>query len=102
MSGNRAKLVRARPKAVEDLPEWAKCCEQFTAVLMAIGEITVDVSDLDAPASRTLGCAFCGSVLPISKGVPDVADGLFIPLECFDIDETGVANGNYVEGPVNL
>ena len=81
------QLVRARPKAVEYLPEWAKCCKEFTSGLLAIGEITVDISDLDLPSPSTLECAFCKSVLPISKGVSDVADGLFIPLELLDLDE---------------
>jgi hypothetical protein len=42
----RRKLVRARIKAKEFLPEWATCCEGSLAELQSLGEIQVDLSTM--------------------------------------------------------
>lgn len=90
------KLVRARPKAVEELPEWAKCCPEYIAATMAIGETTIDLDTVHE--EYFLGCGYCFTRNSgYRKRVKDMADGLYCSLDCFDLDETGVPDGNYVE-----
>jgi hypothetical protein len=90
------KLVRARPKAVEDLPEWAKCCQKYIDATLAIGEIIIDLDTIHEEFFQ--GCGFCFTRNPgYRKRVKDVADGQFCSFDCFDLDETGVPDGNYVE-----
>lgn len=80
------KLVRARPREVEHLPEWAKCCDEYIRVTQRLGEMVVDLSTVRGEAFR--GCAFCRAPRPESvKRVMDVADGLYVNLETLDLDE---------------
>jgi hypothetical protein len=85
MSGKQ-KLVRARPKAIEDMPDWAKCCDEYIAATQKIGEITVDLSTLHDEFFN--GCGFCfARYSGARKRAMDVADGLYVSLETFDLDE---------------
>lgn len=95
------QLVRARPKAVEYLPEWAKCCAKAQIVRDELGEIFIDLAT--AREEKESSCKYCGASLPSWKSAKIVGGefaGFLCPFEYLDLDETGVANGNYVEGPV--
>lgn len=92
------KLVRARPKAVEDLPEWAKCCTEQTEFQRAIGELVLDINDrcLAGPGA----CLFCGALTPSALSARIVSGeytGRLFALCTADLDETGVPDGKYVE-----
>jgi hypothetical protein len=82
--GAKMKLVRARPKRVEDLPAWAKCCPAFGAAYQRIGEITVNLDETDEAVMR---CWYCKRPHGILKGVLDVGDQSYLALECLDLDE---------------
>jgi hypothetical protein len=91
-----SKLVRARPKAVEDLPEWAKCCDGHLSALLASGEMIID---LDRVTWLLPGytCASCGRIRKAMKAVSVHGKNHFESLDLLDLDETGVPDGNYVE-----
>lgn len=38
-----SRLVRARPKAVEYLPEWVRCCPESISEVTAPGEYEIDL-----------------------------------------------------------
>jgi hypothetical protein len=82
------KLVRARPKAVEDLPEWAKCCPEFGESYQRIGEVVLDLDDTDRAVMR---CMYCKKPHGVLHGVLDTTHNLYSALECFDLDEGPVA-----------
>lgn len=40
-----SRLVRGRVKRVEDLPEWAKCCEEAVTYMQTLGQdLLIDLS----------------------------------------------------------
>ena len=80
-----AKLVRAKPKAREYMPEWAKCCPEYIAANQAIGEITVDLDDCEV--WDRIYCSFCGREATWIKGVQIVGDEDTLPLAVLDLDE---------------
>lgn len=80
------KLVRARPKAIEDLPEWAKCCAAYIAATRSIGETIVDLSTLCEEYFH--GCGFCFTRMPgMRRRVMDTADGIYVSFDTLDLDE---------------
>ena len=94
-----AKLVKARVKAVEEFPDWAKCCPEAIEAALSWGIITIDLSTAQKFAANRWYCHYCRAEYPELIGVADVADGLMVEMELLDIDETGVPNGNYAAGP---
>lgn len=78
------KLVRARPKRVEDLPEWAFCCEAFTEGVSQSQEMVVDLSRNE---TGRMACAFCHADHGVLHGVMDVSDGRLEAVELLDLDE---------------
>lgn len=80
-----AKLVKARPKAVEYLPEWAKCCEARIAATLSEGELTLDISDTSGEDGLT--CTFCGTECPCDPMARDVADDTWVHIAEYDLDE---------------
>lgn len=87
-----AKLVRARPKLREYLPEWAKCCEDYMEATQSIGQIVIDVSTLHDEFFE--GCGFCHKRMPgPRKRVMDVADGMYVSFDTFDLDEGFLTEG---------
>ena len=84
------KLVRARSKRVEDLPEWARCCPEFNAAYQRMGEMTVD---LDATDVGSFICHYCKTPHGKLKGVLDVGDNTFVSVECLDLDEGELGMG---------
>lgn len=83
-----AKLVKARPKAVEYLPEWAKCCDQAVKRDQALGEIMVNLADVRVEPAAP--CKFCGVTLPKANEVmiaSGIGSGYCFPIEMLDIDE---------------
>jgi hypothetical protein len=92
------KLVRARPKAPEHLPDWLKCCPEQVQFQQDIGEIVLDldVQCVVGPGS----CLFCNASSPGDLGARIVSGehaGRPFALSAADLDETGVPDGNYVE-----
>lgn len=82
------RLVRARPKAVEYLPEWAKCCAEGMAADQILGEITVDLDD----ASERTGfvCNHCYAPFPTYVSVRMIdgrGKGLKMALDVLGLDE---------------
>lgn len=94
MSGNRAKLVRARPKAIEHLPEWAKCCDKATEHMESDRKSDNPyVLDMSVSRLRTENvCRWCKAPWPEHKVYRDIVDGRFAAIDLLDLDE----------GPVNL
>lgn len=78
------KLVRARPKAREYMPEWAKCCPEFVSAAQAEGEMTVD---LEHAVREHMLCSYCEADHGMQLGVMDVADKRYTHLELLDLDE---------------
>ncbi len=85
------KLVRARPKRVEDLPEWAKCCATLMQGIDKLGELVIDVSSVKNMGDDRY-CLFCKY-----RGIPASAKqarivqgefpGDFVTIDLLDIDE---------------
>ena len=85
------KLVRARPKLPEYLPEDAKCCAKFVQGYQRKGETVVDLADKYFDAVR---CMHCGASHGIQHGVFDVNHGGYLALAYLDLDEgEAVTNG---------
>jgi hypothetical protein len=87
----RQKLVRARPKSPEFLPEWRKCCPQIMERLATLGEITVDIADTGYWENGWT-CHFCGTKEPPRMGVRIVAASVpitypYASIDCLDLDE---------------
>lgn len=80
-----SRLVRARPKAAEYLPEWAKCCDTQIRVTRSFGDMTVDLDSLHFHPGGD--CTYCGAEWPGFKQVIDVADGMGVGIEMIDLDE---------------
>lgn len=80
-----SKLVRARPKRPEDMPEWAKCCAEFMDWYQQLGELTVDISA--GHVGHRMICSACKAHHPDLRGVPDIRDGQLVALELLDLDE---------------
>jgi len=85
--------VRARVKAPEYLPEWAKCCEGFTKHVLSLPEISF------ADASRISGvetghCNYCGSTSHTTNIWTALADGRegLMGIELLDLDEGPIEN----------
>lgn len=87
MAETKEKLVRARPKSVEYLPEWAKCCPSATIQLCSHSEtLFVDVQNcLRAPAGLDK-CQYCGAEVPACT-VARLTCGCWYPIELLDLDE---------------
>jgi hypothetical protein len=94
------KLVRARPKRVEELPEWSQCCDSMRraakenesrfplGILMDTAQIVL------YPKGR---CVACKTSLPpirsyvIAEGVHK---GKAIAIEALDLDEGPIGSAN--------
>lgn len=61
-----AHLVRARVKRVEDLPEWAKCCEKATAIVRSVDGQTLDIDKSYTAFPAVVECRFCKSTYVLS------------------------------------
>jgi len=92
-----AKLVKARPKALKDLPAWAKCCKGMIAEIGRCGEITIDIAALTPAKEGTCRHCFKSHKLkrPFAKIVEGAA-GAMAPLEILVLK---LSNENLDEGP---
>ncbi len=82
------KLVRARPRRVEDLPEWAKCCDHAVSALELMGETVADSEDQHVFYGRI--CGYCGEGLPSLVSIKitlGIAAGCYVPMVLIDLDE---------------
>lgn len=80
--------VRARVKAPEYLPEWAKCCEESIKRDQSLGEFVVDLDDIALMGSGECYC--CDAIVPEKNEVMMVSgtgNGYRFPLELLDLDE---------------
>jgi hypothetical protein len=75
------KLVRARPKRVEDLPEWAKCCDGRLAHHLKMPEVTLDIAD------------HCHNPFPSFRSARRIDTGHWCSIELVDLDEGSYTNG---------
>jgi len=87
--GEERKLVRARPKAIEHLPEWAKCCQGLIDLSQSFGELVVDVSNFFLYPIKF--CALCGTKLPPLIGVKVPGLGQ-CAIDWLDLDEGVLAD----------
>jgi len=85
------KLVRARVKAPEHLPEWAKCCEEIIRHGQEMGEMVLDLdwANITQPGCR---CKFCDvGVLKDGEPTARIVSGQHVgkpmPLVLCDLDE---------------
>ena len=81
--------VRARVKAPEYLPGWAKCCEESIANFGKVGELVIDLSD--EQVSDDL-CKFCFSSRGPRKGYGNDKFKKYMPIEALDLDEGPIEN----------
>jgi len=78
------KLVRARVKAPEHLPEWAACCDRFMESLY-IEATEWSIVGFRKRQADTY-CIGCNTRLPAGMDTVD-EQGLLCPLEFLDLDE---------------
>jgi hypothetical protein len=86
-----SKLVRARVKPIEQLPEWAKCCKKCISYLLALGVFEVDLSKTDSCKEGERFCIWCDAERPASKAAMNLSTGRFIQLSLLDLDEGPVS-----------
>jgi hypothetical protein len=81
-----SRLVRARIKAVEFLPEWARCCPEAIEHDQRIGET---FADLSRQGTRRGVCRFCGAVRGFHKTVwtQDERNAGVVAIDLLDLDE---------------
>lgn len=89
MSGNRAKLVRAKVKEPEYLPDWATCCPQPMRIDGRDNEeMMVDLSRSTFREEKR--CTACKADFPKYKAVWAITaygrEG-WMPIEVLDLDE---------------
>lgn len=85
-----SKLVKARAKSPDQIPEWARCCGEYYKHLVGLGEVTIDLSETYMPVAhkRRLRCRWCHSDHGNNRlGVRNLTTGNFTVLECLDLDE---------------
>lgn len=88
-----SKLVKARYKSVEHLPEDFKCCAAMLASIISKDALTVDLADQSIPDSEhMLRCKYCGYEFDQPLGVRNIDSGKFVPLQTLDLDEGEYAN----------
>lgn len=83
-----SRLVRARPKAFEHLPEWAKCCDRALTEIQSFSEFTIDLARIYEPNYAT--CGYCGTPVNTGPYVP-MEDGRAMPIALLDLDEGPLA-----------
>lgn len=81
--------VRAKIKAWDALPEWARCCEKKRKEHHAF---TTDAFEVDLSDTRSAGighCRFCRAEQPVMVDVTAYVDGVdyWIGIEVLDLDE---------------
>ena len=80
------RIVKATPKKVEDLPEWARCCNNYIQAILDFGELLVDTSTIEKRSY--LGCFWCRSARPQTQNmILDINDQTMVPLDCLELDE---------------
>jgi uncharacterized Zn-finger protein len=79
-----SKLVRARPKAFDNLDDRFKCCDEF--ILKQASEPET-FFDLDITETEEMVCSYCGADYGILHGAMDTRVGKFDALELYDLDE---------------
>lgn len=89
------RLVRARTKPVEQLPEWAVCCES-QRVNMARPDKDF-VVNLDSIFENDSICQFCERCEPDVKYVHGI-DCLPLALDWLDLDEGPLETGHIQAG----
>ncbi len=92
-----SKLYRARPKSLEDLPEFARCCPEYTAATLGHGEIIVDRSRTTRNTSEkcpcgcgkvgNIFCNWCDAARPAVLGAVEIPSGKWVILDQLEIDE---------------
>jgi hypothetical protein len=93
-----SRLVRARRKAIDDLPEHLRCCEWYRNKAANVYEFSglEFLIMIDGGQSKFPPCPHCLDVKPISKyGTIAEGDleGLAIALESLDLDEGPITEG---------
>lgn len=81
------KIVRARPKIVDDLPEWVKCCQDAVNEITALGDVVVDLDDRRDFSSAV--CRYCGHLYTFESlvTVKVLNTAYHSPLDYLDLDE---------------
>ncbi|HEV7522977.1 MAG TPA: hypothetical protein VGP89_17885 [Candidatus Angelobacter sp.] len=89
-----AKLVRAKVKLRENMPEWARCCEEGLRII-EVAQGREMVVNLDCRMVRGCFCLKCqegnesATAVYIESG--RIGMGCWYPLEWLDLDEGPVA-----------
>lgn len=82
------RLVKAKLKENFDAVLRAQCCPDYSKKTREDtrlnGILTLDLNDW---AEDPIYCAYCNTYFGIVKGVVDIATGLLVPLDLFDLDE---------------
>jgi len=86
MTEQARKLVRARPKLPEYLPEWAKCCQAAVDEIAGFGEFVGDLLAVYQPIGGFATCGYCGEILDTGPYLTGV-DGRAMPISILDLDE---------------
>jgi hypothetical protein len=80
-----AKLVKARYKSDEYLPEWARCCKRFTAECSSKKELLLDLNQRGELIDSC--CTYCKTPHGRIVGFLDMKDGKYEAIELLDLDE---------------
>lgn len=89
-------LIRARQKAMSDLPDWAKCCDEKIASLQTTAQSleVLALPETTIMRGACYRCPFCQKLVPAHKSMridgTATAQGYsfdWIAVDCFDFDE---------------
>lgn len=81
----KPRLVRARPKSPEYLPEDFRCCDKAQRIVLGLGEMMLDLSR--QRMDHDMACCHCGADRIDGPAAPDIADGCYVHLSILDLDE---------------
>jgi len=85
------KLVRARPKTLDYLPDWAKCCDWRIALLGGMDQTEYAISGTRAREPNRRRCQNCD--FPQPAGIDAILDdGDKFAMELLDLDEGVLAD----------
>jgi len=79
-------MTKAKIKAFEDRPEWARCCDKTIGMMNEFPEMEVDLNDTTISPGE---CAFCAKEKPVELvfvRIPSM--DCYIELDLLDLETT--------------
>lgn len=85
------KLIKARYKAPDDLPEDFRCCPVMIASLF-VGDFIVDMDTLETNENEMVMCPYCGYAFDAQPSVRRADNNKRSMLIALDLDEGEATN----------